>query len=230
MNKAITQPVTYRFNPHGDHVLVEVAGKWLMIDTGADLTVGNTALFEFGGLPFPCVQNYFGFTVDGLTKFIGHQVDYLVGLRVLQHFPFIINWDRKEISFFPPGHEFEGGTVVPLRRGAGGLLVYFPLKFDGRPVEAVFDTGCPISYMPRIEGTPDGTADDFYPGFGTWTTQLYRNHVEFGDRGFDMKFGIIPEGCLLKTATPWLCGGAFLKSGPIGFDIARNRLHLFSNN
>ena len=34
-------------------------------------------------------------------------------------------------------------------------------------------------------------ADDFFPGFGTWTTQLYTNHVEFGDRSFDMTFGVI---------------------------------------
>jgi hypothetical protein len=94
----------------------------------------------------------------------------------------------------------------------------------------VLDTGAPISYIPQVEGTPDGKADDFFPSFGTWTTRLYFNHVEFGDRSFDMKFGIIPEGCLLKQATPWLCGAEFLKSGPIGFDISRNRLHLFSNN
>ena len=39
----ITEPMTYKFNPHGDHVLVNMDGKWLMIDTGADTTVGNTA-------------------------------------------------------------------------------------------------------------------------------------------------------------------------------------------
>ena len=84
--------------------------------------------------------------------------------------------------------------------------------------------------MPQVEGAPDGTADDFFPSFGTWTTKLYNNHVEFGDRSFDMPFGILPDGCILKEATPWLCGAEFLKSGPIGFDISRNRLHLFSNN
>lgn len=168
----ITEPMTYKFNPHGDHVLVNMDGKWLMIDTGADTTVGNTATFKFGGRTFPCVSNYFSFTAEGLTKSIGHKVDYLVGLQVLQHFPFIINWDRKEITFYPQGHEFKEGTIVTVRRGFMGLLLYFPFRFNREPVEAVFDTGAPISYMPDIKGTPDGTADDFYPGFGTWTTKL----------------------------------------------------------
>ncbi len=226
----ITKPITYQIDQHGDHVLVKVHGKWLMIDTGAATTVGRTPTFEFSGMTFPCVPNYFGFTVEGLTEFIGHQIDYLVGLEVLQHFPFAIDWERKEITFYPPGHEFKGGTIIPLHRGFGGLLLHFPFMFNGKPVEGAFDTGAPVSYMPRIEGTPDGKADDFYPGFGTWTTKLYTNNVQFGDRRFDMKFGIVPDGCLLKTVTPWLCGSEFMKSGPIGINIARMRLHLFSTN
>jgi hypothetical protein len=192
--------------------------------------VGPTSTFELGGHSFPCVPEYFGFTTEGLTKDIGHRIDYLIGLQILSRLPFFLDWQKQEIVFYPEGYEFGGGTVVPLKRGLMGLLLTFPFRLNGKPVEAILDTGAPISYMPRAGGTADGTADDFYPGFGKWTTNLYRNHIEFGDRSFDMKFGVIPDGCLLKTVTPWLCGGAFLKSGPIGFDLSRNRLHLFSNN
>jgi putative NIF3 family GTP cyclohydrolase 1 type 2 len=223
-----TEPVTYRFNPHRDHVLITADGHWLMLDTGADLTVGNTAKFQFGGMTFPCVHNYFGFTAEGLTRFVGHQVDYLVGLRVLEKFPFVLDWGKKEITFYPPGRQFRGGTVVLMSRGFGGLLLHFPFRFNGKPVDGIIDTGAPISYMPEVEGTPDGTADDFYPGYGTWTTRLYRNRVRFGNRTFDVRFGIVPDGCVLKYATPWLCGADFFKSGPVGFDISRNRMHLFT--
>jgi hypothetical protein len=204
----INEPTIFKFNPHGDHVLVEVDGKWLMVDTGADTAVGNSDSFQFGGRTFPCVSNYFGFTVEGLTKSIGHQVDYLVGLQVLQHFPFVINWGRKEMTFYPPGHEFKSGTIVPIRRGFMGLLLHFPFKFNGKSVEAVLDTGAPISYMPQVEGAPDGKADDFYPGFGTWTTTLYINRVQFGNRSFDMKFGVIPDGCILKSVKHLGCAEA----------------------
>ena len=211
------------------NILTEVDGKWLYIDTGATTTIGHTATFEFGGRIFPCVSNFNGFTTEGLADLVGHMVDYLVGLEVLKHFPFKIDMGQKIITFYPEGYEFPDGYVVPTRMETNGLpLIRFPFKLNGKLIEGYFDTGCPNSFMDgRVEGIPDGTADDSWLPYGKWTKQLYRNQVEFGNRRFEMKFGNFPRDCPLFNVGAWMCGGQFLKSGPVGFDIARNRLHLF---
>jgi hypothetical protein len=226
-------PIAYDIDLADGNILINVVDKWLFIDTGNITTIGHTDTFEFGGRVFPCVPQFNGFTTEGLAELIGHPVDYLVGLEVLRHFPFKINLGRKEITFYPEGYEFRDGYVVPTRIGTNGLLplIRFPFKFNGQPIEGYFDTGCPNSFMDgRVEGIPCGTAGDSWLPYGRWTMQMYRNQVEFGNRKFEAPFGNIPRDCPLFYVGSWLCGGEFLKSGPIGFDIARMRLHLFSND
>jgi predicted aspartyl protease len=70
------------------------------------------------------------------TKMVGTRIDALIGLDVLGHGSFRIDYSRKEIVFGPL--EVAGTTV---RFASGPPFVTVPMTIDNRPLKILIDTG-----------------------------------------------------------------------------------------
>ena len=89
------------------------------------------------------------------------------------------------------------GRTVPLL-GPSSTVEFRMRENPSSPCMALFDTGATLSYIEPglVRGLgldPIGEATDFYPGYGAWTTDIWRLPITLGGVDLDLRFGILPE-------------------------------------
>lgn len=217
---AAAQPLptyTYPLRDHGGHLVAEVAGRQLLIDTGAPLSVGPVDVDIAGRTP-ALNRSFIGITAEDVSREIGTRIDALIGMNVLADY---------DVRFDVPAKQFVM-TQARLALGAAAL----PITLSGwvpritalfgarRGVRLLFDTGASLSYLRRtlVGGfAVRRTAEDFYPGFGHFTTPVYRVPFVIGAASCALDFGVLPE--LLELGL--LAGGA---DGILGSQVLSERV------
>ena len=219
----------YEYEFFDGHIVVCAGGERLLIDTGAPSSTGSSSPLGFAGGEFSVEECYLEVSPESLSKSIGTQIDALVGTDILNRYDILID---------PAAHRFvltEG--ELPL---AGGLLeldsfMGIPIleaATGGETVRMFFDTGAKLSYLDseltdRLE--PVGTATDFYPGVGEFSTNAYDVVIDLASEKVVLRVGNLPEllrTALMVSATKGVLGTAILKTHKVVYAPRRQRMAL----
>jgi hypothetical protein len=221
---------TFPVRIHGGHVLAEIGGKTCLIDTGSPVTVGNRSPFTMLGMRFEVAPKYGPVTIEQIAESVGTGLDYLIGLDVLQEFPWDIDLEEGRITIYEAGlppeitsgwYEMKCGSFL------GGPMLEFVL--NGKRLQGFLDTGAPTQYAPSDAylGPPTGLVDDFFPGIGGFKATHYEVTFEVGNRTIHGSFGKFPDDLPLARWGTWILGLDVLKSGPMGFDLRSGERRIY---
>ena len=209
-----------------DHPIARIDGKRCLVDTGSPVSIGEQPIWLLGA-QHALQRSVMGLTAAGVSEMVGTPIDALLGADVLHAGPFLVDWNHGTIAFSRTPIPFEG-AAVPTRRVMGIPIVTF--RHGGEPVSGFLDSGAKLSYMPaeRAAGLPsDGEAEDFYPGFGRFTTDTVRAPVELGGFPFEARFGVLPDMLAMTlglAGVSWILGSDAFKRFRVLVDLAASQV------
>jgi len=212
------------------HIIIEVAGLKVLVDTGAPRSIGREQTWEFLGMPFALQSSYMGLTIETLSDLVGTHIDVLLGAEILARQPFLIDTDTKVVSFGPCPTEPQD---VQVRLTATKGIPTAPVVLDGQELRMFVDTGAKLSYL-HSENARQYPAEcqeqDFYPGFGKFKTDVRQVRVTLGGESIALKFGVLPkllETSLTLTGVRGIIGTELLEVYRVCIDMAAGRMRLW---
>jgi hypothetical protein len=211
---------------HG-HILVNIAGRSCVLDTGSPFSLGFYPI-TIAGREFPVHENYLGVTCDYLSREIGVTVEGLIGADIVRAFTVGI-YPAEQVVQFQNTPAF-GNIVLPIDNHMGVPII--KLEVNGKVLSAFFDTGAPLSYLlpEALEGLqPECTHEDFYPLVGNFLTPVYRLPYNIGGEAGEMRFGRLPEelrGMLEAGDVQGIIGTELLKRFGLSLSVREHVLKL----
>ena len=175
------------------HLFAEIEGKKFVLDTGSPMSMAASPGLNFRGKDLQLPGNIMGLTAGQLSGFIGTEVHGLLGTDVLNEGDLLFDFERGKLVI--PGAPLPmEGEAISFKPVMGVPLV--EAVVDGQAFGFFFDTGARISYFQEedvLAGFPRiGTDEDFYPGFGRFSTDTYRLEVRLLSRAFSLVTGKLP--------------------------------------
>lgn len=209
-----------------DQLVARIAGRNVLVDTGAPQSVGHGTLTLLGR-EFRLRPGWLGFGIPQLVRLVGVKIDALLGTDVLGCTRLLIDRPAHRVAFSDDPLDI-AGTVVPVDSLVGVPIVGFTVA--GRPARGFLDTGARLSYVDpeaTVTGERLGVATDYYPGFGEFATDVFRLPVEFAGRMREITCGLLPE--LLRSAlrlagTEWVLGSDLFRDTTVAIDMVDGRL------
>jgi hypothetical protein len=211
---------------HG-HILVNVAGRSCVLDTGSPFSLGYYPI-SIAGREFPVHENYLDVSCEYLSQEIGITVEGLIGADIVREFTLSIYPNEQMVQFLnTPAF---GNIVLPIDNHLGVPII--KLDVNGRVISAFFDTGAPMSYLlpEALEGLqPECTHEDFYPLVGNFLTPVYRLPYNLGGESGEMRFGRLPDelrGMLEGGNVQGIIGTELLKRFGLSLSVREHVLKL----
>ena len=175
------------------HLFAEIGGRKFVLDTGSPMSMAASPGLDFRGRELRLSGNVLGLTPTQLSGFIGTEVHGLLGTDVLNEQDLLFDFERGKLAVPNAPLPLEG-EAIPFKPVMGVPLV--EASVDGQAYGFFFDTGARISYFQEEavleKGPKIGTDEDFYPGFGRFSTETYRLEVQLGSRVFSLVTGTLP--------------------------------------
>lgn len=219
----------YRLFLRAGHLIAEVAGRRLLIDTGSPVSIGPVDI-EFAGQSWSLIRRFLGVSTADLQAHLGTPIDALIGMNALLDF---------DLRFDLPAGRLEmtrGRFAIDPAAAAIRFMGWIPLVGANlgahRRARLLFDTGAQLSYLRREllgDRAPHREAVDFYPRFGRFTTPVYRIMFAVGNHTCRGEFGVLPElleAALLAEGADGILGVQLLADRPTILASSRQRLEI----
>jgi len=193
------------------HVVIDVDGRKVLIDTGSPVSIGKLTSWTFLGRPVNLLEELHGFNLDYLSQQVGMPLDVLMGMDVLKDYNLLIDDQVGTVIFSPDGFMMPYITRLPLTE----YLMKVPaveVEVEGHQMKLVLDTGARFSFLPNnfiIDREEKGKEHDFYPGIGEFDTPIYSVPMRLNGEMFLLTCGILPptlEMALQATGVNGLLG------------------------
>ncbi len=214
------------------HLVINVEGKQVLIDSGAPASVGAQPEWTFIDQTFPLMKNYLGVTTEFLSRQIGTNIDILLGSDILQTIPFMVDTKRGIVAF-DPDEPAEGGVKVSLSFSMGVPMIIVIL--GGNHLPMFLDTGAKISYLKKelvSKMEQVGTENDFYPEYGEFETPVYHVPMMISEEEVILTCGVLPhllEITLLLAGSNGIIGTELMKEYKMLFSYQKNEVSLFKH-
>ncbi len=216
----------YRFESYDNHIIMNLEGKRVLIDSGSSVSIGNNPITLMGQI-FHGKRSLMGVTLEKINDLIGVELDYILGSEIFKKFHILINYDTREVVFANRSLASMGDFHDVLQVKSLLNVPTVNISVADKPLQVFFDTGANLSYC-RSSYLQDfpvvGEARDFYPGFGFFETNIYQVPIEISGKKFEMLFGVLPQ--LLEFTLLFSgCGGIlgndlFSFFNPIYFNLS----------
>ncbi len=219
----------YSYKLVDGHIIVDVDMNYLLIDTGAPSSVGNTSPLNFAGKSHKVSESYMGVTLESLSSNVGSTINGLVGADILNQYDILIEPVTCRIVLSKEELPAEG---VPLTLNTFMGIPIVDAVISDKTVRMFFDTGAKLSYLsPELSVQfPDaGEESDFYPGVGEFTTQTYSVPIGLANKEITLRMGTLPkllQATLMMANTDGILGTAILDTYTILFAPRRKFLLL----
>lgn len=203
------------------HIIFEYEDKNMLLDTGSN-SIGQIKTINFLNTEFDIDNEFNGLDIQKISKYVGCNIDFLIGINILRHFDLYIDNQNKELTFSKNNNEFYDDAV------ALDEHCIFDVVIEGIKLKAYFDTGAKVSYIPSEiveENITCGRAKDFFPGYGSFETMLYRLDTQIGSIDIELKYGVLPtplEESLLKRNQYAIIGIDILQSHNCHISLPNN--------
>ncbi len=181
----------------GGHLLAEIGGLRVLIDSGIPVSLGREDEWAFMQRVHPLSRGYMGVDLEEISRLVGTPLDIVMGADILKRYCVQFELPRGRISFSEQPM-LRGGQQFPLSEMMG--VPSLTVDIGGRAQQAFLDTGAKLSYVARdlLQGlAPVGRAQDFYPGLGSFETDVFEVAMSLGDLAFTLRCGALPA--LLET-------------------------------
>ncbi|MFL5301311.1 MAG: hypothetical protein ACJ79R_13295 [Anaeromyxobacteraceae bacterium] len=181
------------------HIVFELAGDRVLLDTGSPLSFARSGQLSFLEEDFAVPTSCAGRTIDDVARDIrsmpgappSFHLDALLGMDLLLGHSIELAWKGRFITILTPAPIPEGYRPPP--DATCGVPVE-EVGIAGTSVPVVVDTGARVSYLePSLLAgmAPAGVADDFYLG-RRYATFLRRGRLEMWGREVEVAFGALP--------------------------------------
>lgn len=223
-----TRKVRLSLTVHNGHLIVSINGRTALIDTGCPVTLGVGKAFEIADKSTPLHEDFFGITVDSIAEPVGYPLDLVIGMDVLRHFSVRLSIASAQIVL---GDKCgEAGETLEVGSWFGAPTV--PIVVKGKPVEVIFDTGAPTSYLSAslIKGYEFvEKRTDFYPLKGTFEVDVFKVPVKVGSLEKDLEIAAM-EGVMAhmleSNGMPGILGSELLRYTDVTLTMAKDAITL----
>jgi hypothetical protein len=178
---------------HGGHLLLSETNRLWVLDTGAPTSFGSHKHLEICGLVHPLEEKYMGLDASQLSRNLNLEVTGLIGGDILGQYD--THWDcRQEAISFTRDEIIPKGNLINL-----GFVMGIPtvsVKISDEVQTWFFDTGANICYVcdqPTSWDRPISQHEDFYPGYGSFQTEVFDAEICLQNFSKIVKCGILPE-------------------------------------
>jgi hypothetical protein len=205
------------------HLIFEDLNNTILVDTGSSITICKNPYISFMGQTYEARTSVFGNDIDEFSKLLGHDIDVLMGLDILEQFSLLINYKSKKIVFSQEQIHLDKSTSLPMSKDQTGALLV-TIVIEGKKYNLAIDTGAKISYINRnaTEGcTAIDTRLDFSPMIGRFKTPIFEKDVMLADKGFIVSFGNLPNALEIPLTMMGI-------DGVIGYDLFNKFVVLFN--
>jgi hypothetical protein len=166
---AVARPLELRHH----HLFTQRRGRRELIDTGSPLSLPAADL-------------------GSAAERVGVRFDRLVGMDELGSAPFLLDLPQRRLLLDAPPARAD---AFPVDFGLG--VPRLRLSLEGRPLDAVLDTGAALSYLPAAvlpDTPPLGSYEDFHPVLASpFRTELHRVEMQIGVRRLTTVAGRLPR-------------------------------------
>lgn len=174
------------------HVFVALEGRTYIVDTGSPMTFCDAGSIELDGRRFEVAKSGFGIDIATLSGHVGREINGLLGCDILNAFDVVFDAPAGRLTLVHAEADFRGETIgIEFIMGVPVVEV----RIGDAPLRVFLDTGAPISYvldLPLGGFAPDGSYQDFYPGFGEFTVDVFRVPVRTGGIVSQLRIGTLP--------------------------------------
>jgi len=169
------------------------SGNCWVLDTGSPASFGAIKKINIDGQSYSISESYMGLDPEILSKNLGYTVSGLIGGDILNNYDSA--WDCKNGKIIFSNEQLEpSGTEVSIGFSVG--IPTLRLVLEGSEQNWFFDTGANISYLveqPTIWKNPIRSYEDFYPGFGKFSTEVYETEISLANFNLKVQCGILPQ-------------------------------------
>ena len=198
-----------------NHQVFVTNNRTVLLDTGAPITISRDGHFRFINQSYTLPKAIKGITTEMLSEFIGTRIDILLGADIFSIYNVLINVNAKTITF-SNGIPNRTGDTFTFENLMGIPIIHF--DFNGKTYKGFLDTGAAITFIKTsmLGDLPVlGERDDFFPTYGTFSTQTYEGTIRVSQKSFPAVLGTLPD--TLETAI--MLGDI---EGVIGFDLFKS--------
>lgn len=213
---------TYPLQFRSGLMFLEHDGLWL-VDTGSPVSFGPRDSVELAGVRFELARSLMGFSVEKISALVGFEIAGLLGTDVINRLDWLFDLPSGLVTVSTEPLQLEGPSIEI--RDLMGVPV-IPVEVGGRPLQAIFDTGAELSYLPRecFDGlSPHGRFRDLNPVLGSFEVDVYCLDARIGGIPFTLRSAPTPENLGLLQMAFRMAGA----QGLLGIDIFRIRPVLY---
>ena len=199
------------FDNSTGHIITEVDGKLMLVDTGAAKTF---------------YDEYQGVRIDDLTRMLGQPLDGVLGMDSIKGK--VLSITRNSIDFDAVAPDQSG---LPLDYISGIPCV--DIKINESPCRAVIKTGAATSYVSEELISRDKftrSVNDVHPLYGNFNVKMFVNYFSISNKNYFADAGELPaEFTSLSSANvDAVIGMDVLDRFDLVMDFSDNRMHLIS--
>lgn len=200
------------FNNSTGHIIADIEGKRMLVDTGATET---------------SYDEYQGVCIDDLSRILGQPLDGVLGMNSIRGKVLSITRNSISLNAAPP--DLQG---APLKYMSGIPCV--DIKINKAPCRAVIRTGASISYISGKLISRDKytrSVNDIQPRYEGFPVKMFVNYFSIGNKNYFADAGELPADLAWSSSAgvDAIIGADVLDRFDLIMDFSDNRLHLISN-
>ncbi len=219
----------YRLREAHGHMVAEIGGERVLIDSGIPVSLGQNDEWFFMQRLLPLLPDYMDVDIDTISGLVGEPLDIIMGADILEQWCAQFDLARGRIGF-STRPMMRGGDSFPLSVLTGVPMLMVDVR--GKPMRAFVDSGSKLSYTASdlLEGlTAVGHEEDFYPMLGRFETDVYAVPMSLGDLTFELRCGKLPpvlEATLEMAGKQVIMGVDLFRQFRVELDMERDRITL----
>lgn len=176
-----------------NNLIVKIGNKKALLSLGTNFSLSNDKTVTILGKTFNLTDQYMGFSLKDVNKYLNVDIDYILGSEILSKYNLKIDYKNKELKLSDTAIN-DLKESIPIKYELE--IPKIPFKVNNRNVEAILDTISNLSYVNEKnldEKSAKGEETDFFLGMGNFETKYYNSTYTLGEESFNLKTALYPS-------------------------------------
>lgn len=211
------------------HVIAIINNKRVLISTGTPISIGDMPEIMILGQVYKLENKYLGMDIKQISEHLRTDINAVLGMDILSKFIFYISHGIEAMICSDFFINFkESMRELPINIDAGQLIL--DVKIAGVDMKMILDTGAKLSFLNSslLEGQKSfGKKDAFYPGAGSFTTEIFNMPIQLKEKVMAIPVGKLPDTIMTDLALRQcygILGADIFKYFSIQFCLKKNTL------